>query len=571
VTLNQPAYKTYTNYLPAYMAAYCDRQSRSVMNPYHPLLYKASDPLFSTSFPDVSVSFPGVPASELLEVIRSNGGRELSVKGTKTFIIPSPTSDLLKALVSGGANKTTPASEKSVNIDALASLGLIRRIFSNFLFTHQYPAFVDGNHLDYVEAHWQQEVSHKRGLAQSDSAAGSSRKRARTEGSSPAVGGDDDFMEQEIAEIPMGDKLIKAIPPNRINVAWGDEQSIPEGNGIFVRFVEETQNSEKERAIHETLARYFLGCLGATPDAVRTSYERIKKDLGVIVGSSEGKELAHLAKCIDIGIQCQARIFPLVSSEQYLGCILLGAGFQISAYGTVYSPEPAASLQNRVEQAGSHRSALRAIANIVDDDSMSDEHQGVMDSVSLVSLRNVLKEASLTAENRDQIVAVARGLRFRPKSLNVSADNLVDCFRLIQHPNEPLPITLPISPRVLFEEDRVAVVWSAFGELAPSCNFPGGAQINLESSKDLPKHIGFRNIPLKDAVNDLETIMTHKRFSNTSLNRRSGVFKDRLYKGLDSSKILSAMSSAAGIVHEKGTKKTVGAGNVDPALFDDGF
>lgn len=571
VSYNQPAYKTYVNFLPAYMAAYRSQQRRSILSPYHRLQWSPSDPSIGTSLPDISISFSSVPTAELLDIIRSNGGRELSVKGTKIFIIPSPIPELVRAVDRGGAIRTTPAAINSVNIDALSTLSMIRRIFSNFLFTHQYPAFTDDTHLGYVAEHWQQSMGGKRKATTVGHGPGGSSKRVRTEGEREPSVEDDDMEEQDEGLTQPGDQIIYALPPPRIVSAWGSEQELPRGQGIFIRFIEETQNSQGEKIIHDVLVRYFLGALGESSDAVRASYGRIKKDLGVLIMTTIGKELAHMAKCIDIGLQAQARIWPLISDGQYLGCVLLGAGFQISAYDTVHVPVASESLQERIEHAGSHRSSLFSIANIVEDDPAEKEYRDIVGVTSMSKLRNRLRQANLSSEDRDRIGTLARGLRFRPRSLNLSSDNIVEALRLIQFPEEELAEGFPISPTALFEDNRVALIWSAFGDLAPTCNFPGGAQVNLESSKDLPKHIGFRLVPLKDAVIDIEQIMSQKKFSNTSMNRRSGAFKDRMYHGLDATKILSALTSAVGVTGDKGKKRVGGSGNIDPGLFDDGF
>jgi len=571
VSLNQPAYKTYANFLPAYMAAYRSQRNRSIMLPYHPLQWSSSDPTFSSSLPDVTVSFPKVPTSELLETMRAQGGRELTVKGTKVFIIPEPQPAMLRAILAGGASRTTPAAVNSVNIDALSTLSLVRRIFSNFFFTHQYPAFIDDDHIHYVEDHWRKDEGFKRKRLAFDDESGGPSKQARGADQESVAHMEVGEEEQSEESIPMGDKIINAIAPTKIDIAWGDDRVLPQGQGLFVRYIAETQNFSGEKAIHNTLVRYFLGLLGESADAVRTAFNRVKKDLGVLVMTDTGKELAHIARCIDLGLQAQARIWPLISDGQYLGCVLLGAGFHISSYGTVYAPVTSEALLQNIERAGSHRSSLVAIANIVEEDVNDTDYQEVMNVQSMTQLRMVLYEKPLSSEDRDRICTVARGLRFKPKSLNVSSDNIIGALHLIKFPEEPLPTMHPIHPDVLFDNNRVAVVWSAFGDLAPSCNFPGGPQVNLDSAKDLPKHIGFRLVPLKDAVIDIDTIMSQKKFSNSNLNRRSGVYKDRLYTGNDAAGILSALTFAAGVMTDKGKKKTVGTGDVDPGLFDDGF
>jgi hypothetical protein len=541
------------------------------MNPYHPIQYKSTDPLITSRLPDLSISFPSVPAQELLEALRSAGSQELVVKGQKTFLIPSPNPDLIRAVATGGAIRTTPSSINSVNIDALATLSLIRRIFSSFFFTHVYPAFQDPDHLEYMEAHWPQGQDDKGKRVHTGSTPGPSSKRARMRDDDLMSHTDDEAAETGEDIVHLGDRIILALPQTRVERAWGNDTVIPQGHGIFVRYIDETQNSNGERIIHDVITRYFLGVLGQSAEAVRTTYERIKRDLGVIITTSTGRELAHMAKCLDLGLQAQARIFPVVSEDQYLGCCLLGVGFQISSYGTVHAPVDPTTLLSEIERAGSHRSALHAIADIACAGPDEPEYRAIVRCPSMVHLRHGLLAMPLSSEDRDRIGAVARGLRFKSKSLNVSAANVAECFRLIQHSSVDLPTDFPVHPTALFENNRVHVVWSAFGDLAPTCVFPGGPQVDLTSAKDLPKHVGFRMIPLKDAILDIEKIMSSKIFPNCTLSRRSGPFKDRIYTGIEAQQILSTMVAAAGVEREKGKKRSGGAGNVDVAIMDDGF
>lgn len=552
------------------MSAYCTQTRTSIINPFHPVKYSADQSLVTKRLPDISVSFPSLPPTEILEAIHSEGGQELHVKGTKIFLLPSPESSLLRTIAKGGANRTTPAAIGSVNLDALASLSFIRRIFSNFLLTHQYPAFIDTDHLEYTEAHWQLEKGTKR-LLESAGTAGA-QKRTRITRSMEAVAEGDVQMEVESQEVVRpSDRIVWALPPPKLAKGWGDELDLPAGDGLFIRYVDETQNSQGEKAIHETLNRYFLGCFGESHNAVFAMHDRVKRDLGVIIQTAVGRELAHIAKCIDLGLQAQARIFPLVSEDQYLGCCLLGAGFHIQSYGTIWSSVSTIALKQRIDAASSHKSALTAIAKIASPDPDSEAHTSIADASTMMELRKVLSDAYLNNEDRDKIVTLAKSLRYVHRSLHVSSPNIAMCLDFIGHPERDLPTSFPIHPTMLFEQNRISVVWSAFGELAPTCHFVGGPSINLGGVRDLPKHIGFRLIALKDAIIDLEQILSSKRFSNCTLNRRSGPFKDRIYQGNDASRILSALCEIAGVVRDKGKKREGGSGNVDLALLDEGF
>lgn len=543
-----------------------------MIDPFHSLQYPASDPLVTTSLPDVSVSFPNIPAAELLERIRSEGGKDLTVKGSKIFLLHAPSAEFLRMLVNSGAIRTTPAASESVNIAALSSLNLVRKIFSCFLRTHQYPAFADTDHLELNEANWTTEASEKKRKAPAPQP-GPSRKKTRSIIEALQADDDDDEeMEVDTPTLPPGSKIIYAVPPAKDIQGWGDDGSLPANDGLFIRYVDETQNSQGEKMITEVVIRYFLGCLGTNAEACKASMEKLKGDLGVIVQTQPGRELAHIAKCIDIGLQAQARIYPIVSDGQYLGSVLLGAGFQIHAYGSTYTSVSSIALQKQIEQAGSHRSSLFAIADIIDSDRESDTNEELRTCKTSLELRDYLLQCHTSNEDRDKIVQLARGLRFKPRFWNISAQHLVTALSLIENPSTPLPADIPIHPTKLFESDRLPVVWGAFGDLAPTPNFPGGPSIDLTSTKDRPKHVGIRNIPLKDAIVDIQVIMSTKKFCGTSLNRRSGPFKDRIYTGNDGTRVITAFASAAGVAQvEGGKKKERAVANAGGSLFEDGF
>lgn len=568
----QPAYKSYVNVLPAYMKAWSSRSRVSVLNPYYPLSYASSSGLVFSNMPDVVVSFPGSPPNDVLDALRSAGGRDMIIKGQVVIVLPTPSAELLRIAVQAGAIKTASAPSESVNIQSLSTLNLVRRIFSCFLKTHQYPAFSDVDHLEYNEVNWQTHSGNEKRKRDNNVEAGTSKKRVHLDESPlTPLAGEESMDQDESDTIPTSDRIIYAVPPSAIVVGWGDASELPANDGLFVRFVDETQSSEGEKIVSEVLARYFLGCLGPTAESVKEAFATIKRDLGVINSTRVGRELSHLAKCIDIGLLAQARIFPIIDNGEYIGSALLGAGFQVHAYRESYPSVSHISLINQVDKAGSHRSSLNAICEIVSESNDNEVTASVRSSTTWYDLRVALLESETNSISRDKIVALARGLRFQPRSLNISTKNIVDCLNLIANPDQEAPDWYPIHPSKLFESDRMSVIWSAFGDLAPTCSFPGGPKIDLAKSKTLPNHIGFRNVPLKDAVLDLQMIMSQKAFGGTSMNRRSGPYKDRIYKGNDAKQILSALISATGVTlgqASSGQERAVATSN---ELFEEGF
>lgn len=556
------------------MAAVCDQVRTSVIQPYHAIRYKATEPTIPIQLPDLAISFPTVPPSELLERIRSEGGREITVQRAKVFIIPSPKIGFIQNLVAAGANKETPAPVNAVNIKTLASISLIRRIFSNFLVAHTYPAFIDKDHLEYNEEHWKSEKSEKRSREESTSETQAQKKRRGLRSEAiEGVQGESSAMVVDQGETITKDYIIYAVPPSKNVIGWGDADSVPIGDGLFVRYVEDTQLIDGERVVLDVLVRYFMGSLGANADEVKGSYARLKADMGIISRTPLGKVFAHIAKCIDLGLQAQARVFPIFDSDEYVGSALMGSGFAISAYGQVYIPTTSTSLREHIGRAGSGRLSLEAIANVVDEVADNGEAcELVRGCESMVELRTALIGANLSQDQRDRIGTLARGLRFRPKNLNVSPVNLIRVLDAIAN-NVPLDNSYPIHCSMLFETNMAHVYWSSFGDLAPSCRFVGGPNIDLTSSRDLPKHIGFRQVPLREALIDLDLTMSSQAFPGTSANRRSGPFKDRIYQSLDATQILQGLVKLVGgsISNTKLTKSGASGVGVSENIFDDGF
>jgi len=472
-------------------------------------------------------------------------------------------------MIQSGVIRTTPAATGTANLDSLASLTLVRRIFSSFFFTHVYPAFNDPGHLTVVEGHWDLLPGDGKRKAPETGPSRSGKRIHTEEGANR-----DEEMEEDTAgtspSTPPPDKILYAVPSPEIRQAWGDVDNLPNSWGIFVRYIAETQNDLKEKIVPRVIGQYFLGALGQNTQEVKMAHEKIKSDFGILCSTSAGKELAHIAMCIDLGLKAQSRIFPIISENEYIGCALMGCGFMIHAYNTGYTPVEPALLRRQIELAGSHRSALQSIADLVDDDAGTNAPL-VLNTKSMLDLKQLLESINTTQEDRDKIVALARKLRYGPRSWNVSPRNIVEALNLIADMTLGLPIDLPIHPSRLFEIDRVSLIWSVFGDLAPTCHFTGGPIVDLTTSKNLPKHIAFRLVPLKDAIIDMQKIITEKKFCTTSLNRRSGPFKDRLYQNVDAVAILSALIKACGISHGKGTGKERGPVASGSGIFIDDF
>lgn len=506
-----------------------------------------------------------------MDVLKTYGYYEAVVKGVKIMVFRSPDVDLIKTLATSSAAKTCPAPDGTVNLSCLPVLKLIRKIFSCFLATHTYPAFRNPEHEQSVEV-WDASDDGSSGKRKADNQLGGKQKRVAREGTS----GDHDEEMSEAddhtgrSHVPSGNTIRMALPPTRGDTPWGDEDAIPVTYGNFLQFVPDLANNDTKIVV-SVIVKYFLSCLGSTAQEAFSTLESIKVAMGIIGNTNQGKELSHLAKCIDICLLAQARCFPIFSEGIYLGTVLSGFGHTIRIGDSDYTAQTHEIVKGLVNAAGPHKSTITAIARIAWNGSDVDGDGERLNISSMMELRHlVLDEWSLTESKRDEIVKLAKYLSFPSKSWPLSPNHLLDALRLLTGEARDLPNHLPIHPSKLLEQDRIACVWSAFGSMAPTCHFSGGPICRLSDATSSSGKIAWKQVPLADAIADMKRVLSSKEFSKASGNRRSGAFKDRIFDGVVAKDIWSALRLASGsnIAEKKNAKNTGVSGGADNLLAE---
>jgi len=501
-------------------------------------------PTIPATIPNISVSFPNAIPADLNDTLKTIGYTEANVKGSKVLIFREPTKVLIDILLKTSASKTASAPDETINLSCLPVLQMVKRIFSAFLTMHVYPAFKDPEHENSV-GRWEiSDVNSDKRGAPDDSTQG--RKRARTD----PEGGEDEEMEEieeeqtEREPAPRGNTIKVALPVQTDEVGWGDETQIPNTYGSFVQYIPDLANYDSKTVI-SVILRYFLGCLGSTAGEVNIAFERIRAAMGILSKTTVGKELAHLAKCIDISLQCQARCFPIYSEGAYTGCVISGYGYTIRMAGKDYTAQAQDIIQGYVTQSFPHKSTVAAILNVVGEQAI-DENGHPMEFLTIMDLRDkVLEKWTLTESERDEIVKLARHLVFPNKHWPLSPTHIIDALHLIATEDMKLPDSLPLHPSKLLEKDKIAAIWSGFGALAPTCHFEGGPLVSLEVPKDSSGKISWKQVPLTDAIASIQKILRDKSFGKASGNRRSGAYKDRMFEGNVAKDIWSALRLAS--------------------------
>lgn len=565
--ITQAAFMAYTSFLPAFISA-TSKSTRVRVDPsYHPISWDNSK-TFPYTYPNLSVAFRQQPSSTILDQLKAHGYEEQSIKGRKVFLFENPTIELVRIIMATDHDSVCPAPNSFVNTSCLRSIALVRRIFSGFFHTHTYPAFATPEH-----AH---EISELRKL--SDGAQKRSREdentgsRKRTTQGLRAELEEGEEPEMDVDPVPsvapIVDRFIKyAHPTSPTTLPWGSIQDTPNTHGLFVPFIPELLGIDT-RFVVNTVIRWFAGCLGSDINQVRRTQEMLSSAFGIVAYTLVGKVLLHMSLCITLALTSQARVFPIFENERYEGCVLSGALFSVVVGKNTYSPVPYDTLMEELSKFGGTAANIRSIAvlaGLTDPTYMA----GTVKLTHLGTLKKVLRDAALTNSQRDEIVKICHSVNFRttwalnPATLHRALDLLATCQTVQDLPEDDLPI----HPTMLFEDDVLSVVWSCFGDMAPSTYFNAPSH-DLASNK-VPTHIGFTLRIMSQAISEMRQVFADKKITIPSLNRRSTVHKDRIFTGSTATSLLADIRRAASVtvaISGSAVVSVPASGEVD--LFD---
>jgi hypothetical protein len=561
--LIQPAYKSYCNLLPAYLRAYTEQRRVDATQAFLPILFRNED-TFDIGYPTLSISLASPTPQEVLDTLKSFGYQEVTYQKEKVLLFYRPTKECVAYIMSREHNRQCPSPQLTVNTSCLGAISLVKKIFSCFFHTHTYPAFESDEHASEVQALTL--VARTGDDRRPRIVDPRPAKKTRTDKGAEPVEDDEDMEEEsDDEESPLPKHTIKwALPPPISKSAWGPSDALPAMTGVYVPFIPELASYDS-RSVITTITRYFISCLGTSTEDVRANLEFLRGRLAIVSKTPTGNILAHMARCIDIGLQAQARIFPIIEGGVYQGCALLGAKTKYIIGKEIVSPVESGTLMEKVQSFGSHKGALIAILRIAGA-SEPQIVQGIKDIKTMMALRSVLSRAAINEAGRDEILRLSSQLRFGPYA-TLNADKIHEALVLISS-NDDIPRDYPIHPSMLFERDRTAVIWSTFGESAPSIAFPG-KKYALDKN-DHPNHIGFRSgIALREAIADLKHVLSTKEVAVPALTRRSAPYVTRIYTGGDSKMLWGDLKRACGVVSTGVAGTALPAVGPNTALFED--
>lgn len=353
------------------------------------------------------------------------------------------------------------------------------------------------------------------------------------------------------------------------DVAWATTlDEIPKNKGLFVPYVSELANYDTKKVI-EIVERRFLTALGEDAEEILDIFEKLKAEWGVLGRTEYGKQLSHLYTCIELAIEGQCICKPFIDVKVYKGCLILGTGFTLFRNGKAFRPVGHDSLRGAVIDAGSNSSILRKIAKAV---RMEEEkvEKWVKAVNSIGYLRASAQKWTLSAEERSEVLGMARQLSFNNNSLAINSSSfeiVASYFR----DQELDPNNLPIHYTMLFSPNRSHVIWSAFGAMAPSFRIQSGTKLNLTKSwkgKTVTREggkqettgnvtrIACNNVVLKKALQDLDEMTDSKEILNPLAKagaKKSQFNQMRFFDSKDFDRVVASLRVIA-----------------DAALIDDG-
>jgi hypothetical protein len=303
-------------------------------------------------------------------------------------------------------------------------------------------------------------------------------------------------------------------------------------DGIWMPYVH-ALTSPDSKTVVELIGRYFLRSLAPTVAMCTKVLEDIRSAWGILAETDAGHLLAHMAKCISVGLDCQARIYPIFYEGDYEGSILYGAGFTVTHRNVEYRPISSVQLANAVAASSPKYAILMKISTIAKVD--------VLKVSSMQEMRRTLVAVALSAQERLDVETLAARLPPLVPYWKLNTSTILTALELILDPARPLSDDVPMHPSSLFTSDRVALVLAAFGYTAPTFLIPSTPSFKLTGP--YPENLRtfvYRLTPLSAAVADFHKMMATLTITNNPSNL-SNSFQDRRIEPKDKDKIWSTL------------------------------
>lgn len=562
--MRQPGYGTYKTHLGHFISAFYRG------TPVNLSLPGCTIPAEVTSIPEwglPKVAFGwGIPvANEVLDNLRETWkAYDVSGMGKAGLAVDNPNMDAIRHILSTNPTRNFPAPYGMTNLSTLAAARVSKGILYAFSKLQQYPAFLD-------QEHYEMFVDERHYMAGEDV---NTEFQTRV-----AIQGRDTIDWPH--DIPQHfTKLGNLASPGSVQNIIDPTSFTPPCGGIWFPYISPVANYDTKTAV-SVIQTYFSSCLGDSAEEINTTIEQLRSAWGLLGRTEWGKQITHAFYVMRIAIECQCSVRLAFEGANYLGVVMLGEGYELCINNGVVSIGSAEQLGDAMRLGGSNKLILRKIANAA---SMRMEE---LDNItSMWELRHKLFEDGCPLDQQREIIRMASGLRFEG---GIHWKPVVSSFtKAAEYIASPTPIeeynksdNLPITASSLFSLDKVAVIWSCFGEVAPSFRIPGGSVFKLaRGGNTVSRNIGLgrkatkevlnvtkvslRMVSLELAISDIKAVIQDKEIHNpfaTPQPKRSTANAYKTFSGNNMDKVVGALRLIAkvdvveGVSLDKGKKR----------------
>jgi hypothetical protein len=318
--------------------------------------------------------------------------------------------------------------------------------------------------------------------------------------------------------------------------------------------------------------------------------ETLKGEWGVLGKTEAGKQVSHLAFCIKVALPAQARPIPLFVDGRYVGAFVSGYGWVMMVDGKEYRPQEFKTVLEEIEKSTTHTVTLEKILVLLGvsgspGDAMGDVYKIARDpSTTMMELRDRCIGGKVSVAETQEIKKLAKSLDFHTAHWSMNANHITRALSLICDVSAALPRDLPINPSVLFTNDRVDVVWSCFGPLAPTFRPNNGQLVSISDptytvtmkrgpetvSEEKPNSVfHVAQAELSTAIADLKELRESSKVGILRQVRRESKYALREFKGEEHARIKGILMTFCGAVSSTERPGRAVVIDRDDEMFDD--
>lgn len=523
----QPGYDSYVRHLPAFVEAFQKDKIIDRLGGFHEI--SRVENIIPLPFPPILFKYEHRISQQVLDLLEKIDAKMVENAREKCYEIQNYKIEDIKALLATNPDEKTPVTLGKINLIAFKQMILISKIISILLTIHSYPAFVTED--DAAEQYIPNVIEPRGALTVRDKG-----KKRRQDGE--VIIGEEvkDDSEEELEDAPADLSnpihLNKARPPPENKYPWGKPANLRSFPGLFFAFAKPLCILDKV-TIPSFIDKYFLQGLGSNEDRSIFVANEIRSACAKLASTTYGHIMAHIVKCFDIALQAQCILYPMFVNDTYIGCAVQGFNFAVAVDRVKYEAISPEELKAAVELHNPLVIALEKILAITGVD--------VTKVKSMRQLSNALQNVRLTLSERDEILALASQITFGEVYYRANPTTVSNLISAIAKEDYEIPDLMPMHPSCIFEREKIPLLLSAFGLLAPTFELPGKEYIDMKTAKCPPNFVfGYATIAkaTQDWKSVIRTGIIHNNPTNLSKNdlyrALHGTSKDDIWAALKS-------------------------------------